>query len=267
VRPPRPIGSRERRGRRREEPPQPQRFLASSVASVDGKHLFVRDVLAKGLWRHVDLDAGTVTSLESWHQPRKGYLIIAKDREGEIYAFRTNGEDPPDCPGYKKFKVAPSQAMNSRYHMFDRYALDVQAMRFYWHCRGPIMATDLRTGEVSTLTWDEKSGQAKRPNNTSGPLETTTLLCPTGMSISASGRYLYVGQGDGSTCFRLDLEQKVAHLFGRLDDGGFGWRDGADRDKNCQMTGCTGWPAATVFIPDGRGAWATCWGIYGLTPK
>ena len=32
VRPPRPIGSRERRGRRREEPPQPGRFRASSEA-------------------------------------------------------------------------------------------------------------------------------------------------------------------------------------------------------------------------------------------
>jgi len=234
--------------------------------SRDGKHLFVRDAFGGGLWRHIDLEAGTVASLEPWFEQGHGYLVIARDRVGDICAFRTTGEDPPDCTGYRKLQVARSAVMGAHYLPFDRYALDAEKMRFYWHCRGPILVTDLKTGEVSTLTWDEQSGREKRPINTSGPLETTTLLCPTGMALSPEGRYLYVGQGDGSTCFRFDLERKVAHLFGRLDGGGFGWRDGSDRDKNCQMTGSTGWPAAPVFIPDGRGAWATCWGLFALTP-
>jgi len=235
--------------------------------SRDGKHLFVRDVLGKGLWRHVDLEAGEVRSLEPWHRQGKGYFLIARDRMGDLVAFRTNGEDPPDCEGYRKLRVAPSAAMNGRWLAFDRYALDAAKMRFYWHCRGPVMVTDLKTGEVSALTWDKESTLPKRPKDTSGPLETTTFLCPTGMSLSPGGRYLYVGMGDGNTCYRLDLEKRFAHLLGRLDAGGFGWREGDERDKNCNMTGSTGWPAATVFIPDGRGAWANCWGIYALTPE
>jgi hypothetical protein len=235
--------------------------------SRDGKHLFVRDALARGLWRHVDLAAGAVETLGAWYRPGKGYFLIAKDCGGDIYAFCSNGDDPPDCKGYRKLKLPQLRSLDKDHHAFDRYALDAKRMRFYWHCRGPIMATDLGTGESSILTWDGKGPQPQRPVNSSGPLESTTLCCPTGMSLSPAGRYLYVGQGDGSTCFRFDLQKKYAHIFGRLDGGGFGWRDGNDRDKNCQMTGCTGWPAATVFLPDGRGVWATCWAMYTLTPS
>ncbi|MCX7805435.1 MAG: hypothetical protein N3A38_09640 [Planctomycetota bacterium] len=228
--------------------------------SGDGRHLFVRDALGKGLWRYVDLEAGTVTSLGQWHHFKGGYFIIAKDRMGDIYAFVTSGEEPPDCRGYKKLKVAP--CLRNGWYAFDRYALDVEKMRFYFHCRGPVTMVDLKTGEGTVITGKGK----ERPINTSGPLETTVFLCPTGMSLSPAGRFLYVGQGDGSSCYRLDLEKKQALVFGGVDDGGFGWRETGDRKNSCQMTGCTGWPAATVFLPDGRGYWANCWGMYALTP-
>jgi sugar lactone lactonase YvrE len=231
--------------------------------SGDGKHLFVRDALGKGQWRYVDLEAGTVTSLGQWHHFKGGYFVIAKDRTGRVFAFVTSGQEPPDCRGYTRLKVVPSAAMNGQWLAFDRYALDAENMRLYWHCRGPTMATDLRTGEVTCLTAKDRN---ERPINTSGPLESTTFLCPTGMALSPAGRYLYVGQGDGSSCFRLDLQAKTARVWGGLDGGGFGWRETGDKKNSCQMTGCTGWPAATVFIPDGRGVWATCWGLYWLKP-
>jgi RNA polymerase sigma-70 factor (ECF subfamily) len=232
--------------------------------SGNGKHLFVRDCFGKGQWRYVDLEAGTVTSLGLCHHYPKGgrtggYFIIARDRMGDVYAFITDGQDPPDCKGYKKLKVAPLK--KEAWYDWDRYALDVEKMRLYFHCRAPVNAYDLKTGEIACIT---SADNKARPINTSGPLETTCFLCPTGMALSPAGRYLYVGQGDGSSCFRLDLEKKQALAWGGLDDGGFGWRDTANR--KCDMTGSTGWPAATVFIPDGRGFWANCWGLYALTP-
>lgn len=230
--------------------------------SRDGKHLFVRDALGKGMWRYVDIEAGMVNTLAPWHHYKGGYFIIARDKSGEIYAFITSGEEHPDCKGYKKLKMTPSKAMNSAWFAFDRYALDVENMKFYWHCRGPVMVTDLKTGEIYCLT--SKDNKA-RPINTSGHLETTCFLCPTGMSISPAGRFLFVGQGDGSSCFRLDLEKKYATVFGVLDSGGFGWRETDDKNS-CKMTGSTGWPAAVVYTSDGRGYWANCWGLYLLTP-
>jgi hypothetical protein len=244
-------------------------YNSTSLLSVsaDGKHLFVLDRHGKGLWRHVDLEAGTVSTLGPVHRRDKGQFVIAKDTCGAIFAFCTNGDDPPECKGYQKLKVTASQEMTGQWLPFDRFALDAEKMRFYWHCRGPVYACDLKTGQVSLLT---AKGRNERPINTSGPLETTTFLCPTGMAISPAGRYLYVGQGDGSSCFRLDLEKKASLVFGAMDDGGFGWREtGKDwqgPNGSCAMTGSTGWPAATVFLPDGRGYWNTCWGIYGLTP-
>jgi RNA polymerase sigma factor (sigma-70 family) len=230
--------------------------------SGDGKHLFVCDQGGKGQWRYLDLEAGTVTSLGQWHHFQKdGYYLIARDKSGEIYAFVTNGADPPDCKGYKKLKVAPSKAFASAWYAFDRYVLDAEKMRLYFHRRGPVNVCDLKTGEITCVTAE---GRDERTINTSGPLETTTFLCPTGMSISPAGRYLYVGQGDGSSCFRLDFEKKQATVFGGLDGGGFGWRDSG---KDTKMTGSTGWPAAVNYIPDGRGFWANCWGLYSLTPK
>ncbi len=229
--------------------------------SGDGRHLFVRDVGGKGQWRYVDLEKGTVSTLGQWHHFRGGYFIIVKDVSGEIYAFITSGQDAPDCRGYKKLKVAPWK--KEAWYAFDRYALDVRKMLLYWHCRGPTMTTDLRTGEVSQITAKRGEGRSK---NTTGTIVETSYLCPTGMSISPAGRYLYVGQGDGSSCYRLDFEKKQALAWGGLDGGGFGWRETGDKNRSTHMTGSTGWPAATVFIPDGRGYWATCWALYALAP-
>lgn len=245
-------------------------YNSTSLLSVsgDGKHLFVLDRQGNGLWRHVDLEAGAVLTLGPADRPGKGQFIIAKDKSGAIFAFCTNGDDPPECKGYKKLKVTASKEMVGRWLPFDRFALDAAKMRFYWHCRGPVTMTDLETGVVTVLTTKggDGNGPGGRPINTSGPLETTSFLCPTGMAISPTGRFLYVGQGDGSSCFRLDLEKKESLVFGALDAGGFGWRETGDKQRSCNMTGSTGWPAATVFMADGRGYWNTCWGIYALTP-
>lgn len=235
--------------------------------SGDGKHLFVRDAFGKGLWRYVDLTAGTVSSPGPLKLGKdKGYFIIGKDKSGEIYAFSTSGEDLPDCKGYKKLKVAP--CFQKRSFAPDRYVLDVEKMRFYYHCRGPIMMLDLKTGEETFLTFSGghdggHTAPGARAKDTSGPLETTSFLCPTGIAISPGGRYLYVGQGDGSSCTRLDLEKKHTTILGPAGGGSFGW---CDTEKYINMTGSSGWPAAVNFIPDGRGVWANCWGLYLLTP-
>jgi hypothetical protein len=255
-------------------------YNSTSLLSVsgDGKHLFVLDRRqgrrSVGQWRYVNLEAGTVTTVAPLQLSGKdqAHLIIAKDASGQIYAFCTNGSEPPDCKGYQKLSVAAVKDMLGRHLPFDRYSLDTGTMHFYWHCRGPIMMTNLKTGAVEMLTTKggDGNGPGGRAINTSGPLHTTSMLCPTGMSISPGGGYLYVGQGDGSSCFRMDLEKKHTLVFGALEDGGFGWREtGASWQgpkNSCAMTGSTGWPAATVLIPAGRGYWNTCWGIYSLTP-
>ena len=240
------------------------------AATADGKHVFVLDRGA-GQWRHVDLEAGMVSTLGQWHHFKNGIFIIARDRCGEVYAFVTSGQDPPDCKGYKKLKVAPFQGIKT-YMGLDHCALDVEKMRFYWHARGAPKMCDLKTGKITQLT----STGNLRAADTSGPFAGMKWHCPTGMSISPGGRYLYVGGGDSSSFYRMDLEKKYIHIFayggeikGRglpkpLEGGPFSFQDGTERDKKC---GLGRWPAAGAFNNLGYGAWATAYGpLYKIAP-
>jgi hypothetical protein len=230
--------------------------------SGNGKHLFVKDTFGKRLWRHVDLEAGTVKTLFPWQEKQGSHFVIAKDKSGEIYCFNTAGTEPPDNPGYKKLKVAPFKTKAHYIGGLDDCALDAENMKFYWHGRGDIQVCDLKTGEVAKLN----PGPKRDKWGSTGSFEGWTPCCPTGMSISPGGRYLFVGGGDADFIWRFDLESKYVKAFGwdaKMTDLMF-------RETGANFKGAGGgssWPAACVFLPDGKSAvWATCWGLYRLEP-
>jgi len=230
-------------------------------ASSDGRHVFVRDNKIGRIWRHIDLEAGMVRSLPPYQQKGKMHLIIVRDKSGEIYAFYSSGQDAPDCPGYKKLKVAPFKTKDHYIGSPDDWAIDAENMKFYWHSRGDIQVCNLKTGEIKNLTPGDGHKCA------SGPFEGMAFWCPTGMSISPGGRYVYVGGGDSSTCWRLDLEKKHIDRWARGEDKLWSFGEGKHTDKGCRgVMGSNCWPAAVLFGPDGHGAWPTCHGIYRLTP-
>ena len=252
------------------------------TVSKDGKHVFVLDRFAGGVWRHIDVEAGMVRTLGCYDGTLSspGHFIIVRDKLGEIYAFHTEGKDVPDCPGYKKLKVAPFKVpFKGKTHAwignFSKCALDVEKMRFYWHSRFAPKMCDLTMGKVTQLT-STLPKDKWRPPDTAGSFDAMHWHCPIGIGISRGGRYLYVGGGDSSSFYRLDLEKKYIHIFaydgeikGRrlswpLKDGTFSFQDGSERDKKCRLAR---WPAAGAFNNHGHGAWITAWGpVYTLTP-
>jgi hypothetical protein len=236
--------------------------------SKDGKHAFVRDTLGGSMWRHIDFEKETVSTIGPYRD-RKRDLMIVRDKGGEVYAFQTNGENPPDCPGYRKLKAAPFKLGWNP----DKCVLDVEKMRFYWHHRGPPLVCDLKTGKVEKLT--STASELRRPD-TSGPFDTMKWHCPTGMGISPGGRYLFVGGGDSYSFYRLDLRKKHIHIFSRdgncpkqamqlpLKGATYSFQDGTENDKKCRLGQ---WPASGAFNNRGTGAWATARGpIYKLVP-
>ncbi len=232
-------------------------------ASGDGKHVFLRDAKAGNVWRHIDLDAGAVRTLEPYQGQRgTGHLVIVRDKSGLVYAFRTNGGAVPESKGYTKLKVAPFKVKHHYIGGIDRCALDAEKMRFYWHGRRNVATCDLRTGEVSTLA----AGERAKPAPAGKPFAGTRLWCPTGMSISPSGRYLYVGGGDFSTCHRFDLEKKET---ANLEPAGKGLCRFVPADPARDIKGLrAGWPAAAIVAPGGELVWpgSSASGIFRLVP-
>ncbi len=235
------------------------------AASGDGRHVFVRDQKAGGAWRHIDLETGMVRTLENFRGGKeKGMFIVVRDKSGGVYAFRTSGAAVPECRGYKPLKVAPFGTSKNKAMKLDSCALDVERMRFYWHARGPIMACDLKTGKVTTIV----ASTNKKPVPAGKPFAGLKLWCPSGMSISPAGRFVYVGGGDNGTCHRLDLQKQEAHDMGCLPGGRASSFIGGKGDplKPGRERFGSAWPNKMVIAPDGSGAWPTSHGIYGLTP-
>ncbi len=217
-------------------------------ASDDGKHLFIMDRLSSK-WRYIDLDSGMVSTIGAYTTAGT-YLIIAKDcRSGNIYAFKSNGTDAPDCKGYTKLSTAAWKV--NAWFAFDGISLDVTAMKFYFHCRGRAIAVDLLAGDTSFVS--------------------PAGWCPTGMSLSPSGRYLYVGGGDDMWCWRYDLQTSTAHKLGNSTGGVDGQdilfrADGTDYRRPLNTS--SAWPSTVVFSTNGTtGVWATCWGLFTMVPR
>jgi hypothetical protein len=218
--------------------------------SDDGKHMFVRDA-SNSVWRYIDLENETVSTIGPWNKTGC-YFIIAKDCvSGEIYAFNTDGTDAPDCKGYKKIKSAPWKSI--AWWNFDGIALDASKMRFYFHCRGPVVSVNLETGDTATI---------------SGP-----GWCPTGLSMSSSGRYLYIGGGDDMFCHRKDLTTGVVFRLGRSTISGTvsgvdAWFKDGSVDFSFPISGSTAWPSACVFPAGGTdGVWPTTLGLFMMVPR
>ncbi len=222
-------------------------------ASDDGKHVFLRDGVNKQ-WRYINVDSGMVSTVGPTSGTGGAYLIIAKDCiSGEIYAFMPNGTTPPDCGGYKKLTTAVLSFSSSA---FDGIALDVTKMRFYYHYRGPSYSMDLSTGISTQITG--------------------ALWCPTGMSISQSGRYLYIGGGDDMFCWRNDLESSDT-LFALGRSKALNTANGVNiwfmpkannSDYAAPISGSSNWPGAVVFPSDGSyGLWAGRHGLFHMIPR
>jgi hypothetical protein len=229
--------------------------------SADAKHIFLTEPYKNGLWRHLDMEAGVVRSLEG---PR-GVFVIAKDKSGEIRAFRTDGQQPPDCNGYKKLDVATFQhEFKGRKIHYIGYingrALDVENAKFYWHARNAPFVADLKTGQTRCLT---PAGPNPRRADTTGPFEGMAWHCPTDMSISRGGRYLYMGGGDSFSFYRLDLQRREIDRFARFDDGTYGWREGHEKDPGHVIVN---WPGAPHWAADGSAGWGTAGGMFRIVP-
>jgi hypothetical protein len=223
-----------------------------ACVSDDGKHLFVRDGVL-GLWRYIDVDSGMVSTVGPSRGSAGAYIIIAKDcMSGDIYAFMANGGEPPNCKGYNiltTVNITASIAGAS----FDGIALDVSKMMFYCHYRGPSISVNLSTGDSTTLTG--------------------ALWCPTGMSISQSGRYLYIGGGDDMFCWRKDISTGDLYALGRsaaakTANGIDIWFKPKDTDFSSPISTSTAWPGTVVFPGDGAyGLWATRHGLFIMNPR
>lgn len=186
------------------------------AVSRDGAHVFV---LGRRIWRHIDRRAGVVRTIAPYKRSGSCFVIV-KDRSGEIYAFQTSGEDVPECPGYRRLKVARFKrpGRGGTYHQYlgkiQGHALDAESMRYYYHRRGDVEAYDLRTGKMTNL-----NPGPKRKTKTLGDVKTWNPWCPLGLSISPSGRWLYVGGGDDPTCWRFDLEKDRCDALSFTNDG------------------------------------------------
>ncbi len=238
---------------------------ANICASRDGQHVFLRDSAKSSVWRHIDREAGMVKTVTPFTSGGANNVIV-RDKSGDVYAFRTDGTDMPDCPGYKKLKVArfkgshrgkPTAGIGG---FISGWALDAENMKFYWHGRGAPAVCDLKTGEVRCLT---PRGKTPRGSDTTGPFEGMSWHCPTGMSISPGGRYLFMGGGDSGSFYRLDLEKKKIDRFARLEPGIYGWAEGHEKAKGHWITN---WPGAAHFVADGSATWGGSFGIMRITP-
>lgn len=221
--------------------------------SADGKHAFLAD--DEGL-RHVDLAKSTVTTL--------GKFLAAKEKNGEIYVISRDGADVPAGAGYKPLKT-PKLAFVPKITSGTGFwaSLDLDKSRLYAHGRGVIYYWDLKTGEPKTITWPDWSKPGGRETDTSGPLETTNFQCPIGLSVSSGGRFLYVGGGDSSSFWRLDLDKKYVLIFSRDAGGICSFQEGKEFSKT---TSFCKWPSVGRFSPDGSAAWSSPAGIFRLTP-
>jgi len=236
---------------------------ANISTSRDGKHILLRD---RRLWRHVDLDAGKVETVCPFMDG--GNVMIVKDKSGEVYAFRADGKEMPDCAGYRKLKIAPFQhdfkgrGKKGAYigGFISGWALDAENMKFYWHSRNAPWVCDLKTGETRVLT---TRGKNPRPGDVTGSFEGMSWHCPSGMGISRGGRYLFIGGGDSGSFYRLDLEKKDIDRFARLADGVYGWADGGEKDKGHWIVN---WPSSPDFAADGSACWGTSGGMFRIVP-
>jgi len=224
-------------------------------ASGDGKHIFLRDAGNGHALRHVDLEAGVVSTVG--HK-----LVLAKDTAGDVYILDPKGGVVPPGKGYKTLKTPPLEGEASWWGCAFR-ALDVAKGRLYGEDRGPIHYWDLKTGKITWLTWNKKIGGKKRATDTSGPMATSSFQCPVGLTISPGGRFLYMGSGDGASLWRIDLEKKYVHILGRTPDGTVTFMDGTEKDRNAKFSD---WPSVAAFSADGTGYWGTPSGIFRLVP-
>ncbi|MCX7804769.1 MAG: hypothetical protein N3A38_06210 [Planctomycetota bacterium] len=221
---------------------------SQTTVSRDGKHVFIRDVGNNNALRHVDLDAGVVSTVG--HR-----LVFARDLSGDVYVLDPRGGTVPPGKGYKTLQV-PKLENEGYWYGNNWKVLDVARGRLYAENRGPVYYWDLKTGKIVWVTSREKG----RPWQESGPMETATFWCPIGLSISPGGRFLYVGGGDASTIHRIDLEKKIVQNLGRNPDGTCSFKDGREEGRFCD------WPSTADFAADGTGYWGSPPGIFKLTP-
>ena len=242
---------------------------ANICASADGKHVFLRDPAQGGVWRHIDVEAGVVRTWGPWIcrvSRGSANAVIVKDKSGDVYAFRTDGLNMPECKGYKKLKITSFKHTSKGTETYwiggfiSGWALDAERKKFYWHARNAPFVCDLETGETGCLT---QPGKNPRHADTTGPFEGMSWHCPTGMSISPGGRYLFMGGGDSGSFYRLDLERKFIDRFARLADGTYGWSEGHEKDEGHWITN---WPGAAHFVADGSATWGGSFGIMRIIP-
>ncbi|MBA4387901.1 MAG: hypothetical protein C0404_07960 [Verrucomicrobia bacterium] len=228
------------------------------AVSADGKHIFFVD---RTMWRHVDCDSGMMSTVGEFpKKDGKGILFILRDKSGDIFALCTDGTEPPDCKGYRKLNAAAWDKPG--WQAFDGVALDAEKMLFYYHCRGAPQVVDLRTGRTTGIT----SGGEKRKEKT-GSLKGASFWCSSGLSISAKGRYLFMGGGDDQFCWRLDLEGDKALIIGRNARGDDLMFREQGADFSPWRTTSTAWPANPIFEVDGLGGvWPTQEGLFRLAP-
>ena len=227
------------------------------TASPDGTHIFVRD--GQSL-RHIDLEESVVRTV--------GPYWSVRDKTGDVYLLdlRKGGVVPPG-KGYKTLKTAALQGKFTMHAPY--YALDAEKMKLYYEPRGAVSVWDLNTGQNTRLTYHSTGYKDPAKGKTvfgdqSGPFMKRMFQCPIGLSLSPGGRYLYMGGGDSSSFWRLDLEKKYIHIFGRREDGSYGFVEGKENQKH---TNHSDWPGAAcptaggVFLWSGGGS-----GIYRVSP-
>ncbi len=232
----------------------------------DGKHLFLKEPF-NGCIRHIDLEAGTVTTVTGSAGAKR--LCFSRDASGEVYVFDPQGGKVPEGKGYKTLQTAKLEGFNWGGQAYR--ALDVAKGRFYNHDRYEIRYWDLKTGKKTNITppctWQDgkrvtvDGRKPALPYNVSGPLSLCTFYCPVGLVISPSGRYLYIGSGDGSIMHRLDLvKNERLNLAHNWADGTCSFKKGTVR------TTTTAWPCQLGFAADGTIYWGSSSGIVRLVP-
>jgi DNA-binding beta-propeller fold protein YncE len=228
---------------------------SSIVVSPDGRHVFIKDVGNGGRLRHVDFEAGLVSTL--------GNYIPARDPRGDVYVLDPKGTEVPPGRGYRPLKAAALDWQRGL-GWGSWWVLDAAHEKLYTHSRSAVGWFDLRTGKLGGyLTWPDWSKPGARETDTSGPLETTNFQCPIGIAISPGGRFLYVGGGDSTSFWRLDLQKKRVLIFSRDAGGICSFQEGKE---NTPATKFSAWPSVAKFSPDGTAAWSAPSGIYRLVP-
>jgi len=199
-----------------------------SVRSPDKRYIWFIDHYSGGLLRRVDFEEEMVTTLS---KDLKGLKAMSADKAGNLYLVQYGAVaimSPDGKTRTQKLEIPDGKLYS---HGFNAKMDDVHNRLYGMNRNGPngwyVWYWDLAANGkfVGVLpSPDGQKGVKLRSINTTGPFKGSKLRCPSGISFGAhvdthnpERRWLFMGGGDNTTFYRLDLEKEILACFGPPD--------------------------------------------------